>query len=409
MNPKTKVIIRLQSLLANAHVNADARWCEGSSAPRTASCTAKADRSQHVDTDSTRALKKDGASAGGSKSKRNKTEGDSSPGGAGRVGERCSATAGDLRGGLRPGQQLGDHACTTARSRCGQDAKKPVAEIDEKGGIDDTVTGLAYCPATKTLWMASNSPNLLVYDLRSATDITPYLQQSDTSSSVQRDSRDRIQKPSARSGCQGGGCRLDVVAQSAHLAVQPHGACSIRARTRTVSSPMRTRQPCGASSAPGRARPARDARRRRLDHPAVGADLKDEPLPVPPDGQPRRPLGRGAVRAVLRGHRRLRHRRRRWHHPTLATLGRHGRRGGRDAARAIGRRGRERGGGRRQAAGAGAAEHGQGGRPRPPRPRHRPRLLRLHRWLLLVGSLAAAVGSATLPLRGGEWGAGRRT
>jgi len=74
------------------------------------------------------------------------------------------------------------------------DGKKPVAVIDEKTGIDDTVTGLVYCPATKTLWMASNSASPLVYDPRSATDITPYLQQTDTSAHAQKEAKDRVQR-----------------------------------------------------------------------------------------------------------------------------------------------------------------------------------------------------------------------
>ena len=74
------------------------------------------------------------------------------------------------------------------------DSKKPVAVIDEKNGIDDTVTGLAYCPATKTLWMASNSASPIVYDPRSATDITPYLQSGERASNDERESRERIQR-----------------------------------------------------------------------------------------------------------------------------------------------------------------------------------------------------------------------
>ena len=42
--------------------------------------------------------------------------------------------------------------------------------------------------------MASNSASPLVYDPRSATDITPFLQQSDTSASAQREAKERIQK-----------------------------------------------------------------------------------------------------------------------------------------------------------------------------------------------------------------------
>jgi len=73
------------------------------------------------------------------------------------------------------------------------DSKKPVAIIDEKNGIDDTVSGLAYCPATKTLWMSSNSSHPLVYDPRSATDITPFLQQSDATKG-EREAKERIQR-----------------------------------------------------------------------------------------------------------------------------------------------------------------------------------------------------------------------
>jgi len=71
------------------------------------------------------------------------------------------------------------------------DGKKPVAVINDKNGIDDTVSGLVYCPATRTLWMASNSASPLVYDPRSATDITPFLQQTDASQGA---SRDRVQR-----------------------------------------------------------------------------------------------------------------------------------------------------------------------------------------------------------------------
>jgi len=68
---------------------------------------------------------------------------------------------------------------------------KKVADID---GFPDTLTGLAYCPATKTLWMSSNSASPLVYDPRSATDITPFLQQTDTSTLQQREAKERIQR-----------------------------------------------------------------------------------------------------------------------------------------------------------------------------------------------------------------------
>ena len=71
-----------------------------------------------------------------------------------------------------------------------QDGKK-VAEID---GFADTLTGLAYCPATKTLWMSSNSASPQVYDPRSATDITPFLQATEVSSVQQRDAKERIQR-----------------------------------------------------------------------------------------------------------------------------------------------------------------------------------------------------------------------
>ena len=68
---------------------------------------------------------------------------------------------------------------------------KKVADID---GFSDTLTGLAYCPATKTLWMSSNSASPLVYDPRSATDITPFLQQTDTTTLQQREAKERIQR-----------------------------------------------------------------------------------------------------------------------------------------------------------------------------------------------------------------------
>jgi len=68
---------------------------------------------------------------------------------------------------------------------------KKVADID---GFSDTLTGLAYCPATKTLWMSSNSPSPLVYDPRSATDITPFLQQWDSNPLQQHEAKERIQR-----------------------------------------------------------------------------------------------------------------------------------------------------------------------------------------------------------------------
>ena len=42
--------------------------------------------------------------------------------------------------------------------------------------------------------MSSNSASPLVYDPRSATDITPFLQQTDTSASAQREAKERILK-----------------------------------------------------------------------------------------------------------------------------------------------------------------------------------------------------------------------
>ena len=111
------------------------------------------------------------------------------------------------------------------------DSKKPVAVIDEKNGIDDTVTGLAYCPATKTLWMSSNSAHPLVYDPRSATDITPFLHGGAKPASAQREAKERILK-------------LFRIEQTGELVAStstrnlliwrynPHGACTtLRAHT----------------------------------------------------------------------------------------------------------------------------------------------------------------------------------
>lgn len=50
---------------------------------------------------------------------------------------------------------------------------KRVSKID---GFSDTLTGLAYAPATKTLWMSANSAQPVVYDPRTLTDISKYLQ-----------------------------------------------------------------------------------------------------------------------------------------------------------------------------------------------------------------------------------------
>ena len=115
------------------------------------------------------------------------------------------------------------------------DSKKPVAIIDEKTGINDTVTGLAYCPATKTLWMASNSTTPVVYDPRSATDITPFLQLTESANGDAKG--ERIQKifrikqtgapPRARAHAHAQAARVrparQVIAMSAAL---PSGAPS---------------------------------------------------------------------------------------------------------------------------------------------------------------------------------------
>ena len=102
---------------------------------------------------------------------------------------------------------------------------------DEQTGIDDTVTGLAYCPATKTLWMASNSAQPLVYDPRSATDITPFLQQNDIPTSQSRDAKERIQRlfriPQVAKGEEDW---LVGTTSSRNVLIwryNPHGACAI--------------------------------------------------------------------------------------------------------------------------------------------------------------------------------------
>ena len=75
---------------------------------------------------------------------------------------------------------------------------KKVAEIDD---FPDTLTGLAYCPATKTLWMSANSTSPQVYDPRSATDITPYLLQTDTSALDQREEAQAARRPYPKRPC----------------------------------------------------------------------------------------------------------------------------------------------------------------------------------------------------------------
>jgi hypothetical protein len=50
---------------------------------------------------------------------------------------------------------------------------KRVSKID---GFSDTLTGLAYAQATRTLWMSANSAQPVVYDPRTLTDISKYLQ-----------------------------------------------------------------------------------------------------------------------------------------------------------------------------------------------------------------------------------------
>lgn len=103
-----------------------------------------------------------------------------------------------------------------------------MADID---GFTDTLTGLAYCPATKTLWMSSNSTSPLVYDPRSATDITPFLQQNDASSVQTKEAKERIQRL-FRINETG---ELLASTSNRNLVIwrfNPHGACSIlRAHT----------------------------------------------------------------------------------------------------------------------------------------------------------------------------------
>ena len=58
----------------------------------------------------------------------------------------------------------------------------------------DTLTGIAYVPATKTLWMSANSAHPLVYDPRSAQDVTEYMLQEATSALAQREAKERTQR-----------------------------------------------------------------------------------------------------------------------------------------------------------------------------------------------------------------------
>ena len=65
---------------------------------------------------------------------------------------------------------------------------KRVSKIE---GFSDTLTGLAYATATKTLWMSANSVQPVVYDPRTLTDISKYLR----TQSVEKDRADqRIQR-----------------------------------------------------------------------------------------------------------------------------------------------------------------------------------------------------------------------
>ena len=100
---------------------------------------------------------------------------------------------------------------------------KPVASIDS---FNDTLTGIAYVPATKTLWMSANSAHPLVYDPRSAQDVTEYMLQEATSALAQREAKERTQ-------------RLFRIQQTGELVAStntrqlvlyrynPYGACSI--------------------------------------------------------------------------------------------------------------------------------------------------------------------------------------
>ena len=67
-------------------------------------------------------------------------------------------------------------------------------KVTDINGFSDTLTGLCYVPATKTLWMSANSAHPIVYDPRSATDITHFLQQTATSSLQQREAKERVQR-----------------------------------------------------------------------------------------------------------------------------------------------------------------------------------------------------------------------
>jgi len=68
---------------------------------------------------------------------------------------------------------------------------KQVNKID---GFSDTLTGLCYVPATRTLWMSANSAHPIIYDPRSATDITGYLHQTASTARQDKDAKERIQR-----------------------------------------------------------------------------------------------------------------------------------------------------------------------------------------------------------------------
>jgi hypothetical protein len=63
--------------------------------------------------------------------------------------------------------------------------------VTEITSFSDTLTGLCYVPATKTLWMSANSPHPIVYDPRSATDITAFLQQTANTAAENREAKER--------------------------------------------------------------------------------------------------------------------------------------------------------------------------------------------------------------------------
>ena len=185
------------------------------------------------------------------------------------------------------------------------DGKKPIAEISN---FSDTITGLVYVPATKTLWISFNSPHPLVYDPRSATDITQYLQQSSASAKQLKEAKasaasspyprpwpdpnpSRCPREPLRCPCAGAhpaplshrrngrGRRVHQLAPAADLAVQPALGIRNPARAHRLGRGARVLLQAGrrlgwrARRQGGRGRDDAPVRRRRLPRAKVARPL----------------------------------------------------------------------------------------------------------------------------------------